>query len=70
MHALLRAELGISEQGGEGLDDGKVFPCHAEACKALFAILQHAVDIDLLINANIVDNVCNERVHARNAKSH
>ena len=63
VHAVLRSELGISEQC-------EVLPCHAETCKALFAIFQHAVDIDLRINANIVDKVCDEGVHACNAKSH
>ena len=45
-------------------------PLKMEACKASFAILQHAVNIDLRINANVVDKICNEGAQARNAKSH
>ena len=69
VHAALRAELGVSKQGRQGLDHGKVF-AYAEACKASFAILQHAVNIDLRINANVVDKICNEGVQACNAESH
>ena len=49
---------------------GKVFACHAEACEASFAIIQHAVNVDLRINAHVVDKVCKEGVQACNAKSH
>ena len=70
VHAALRAELGVSKQGREGLDHGKVFACHAEACKASFAILQHAVNIDLRINAILIDKTCKEGVQACNAESH
>ena len=70
VHAALRAELGVSKQGREGLDHGKVFACHAEACKASFATLQHAVNLGLRINANVVDKICNEGVQACNAESH